>query len=65
MPEKELRPGYRTTEFWLTAIAEIVGLLLAGGILSTEGDGAIARILGTIIVVLAALGYTVTRASLK
>ena len=65
MTEKELRPGYRTTEFWLTAIAEIVGLLLAGGILSTEGDGAIARILGTIIVVLAALGYTVTRASLK
>ena len=62
---EEIKPGYKTTEFWLTAIAEIMGLLLAGGILSAEGDSAVARIVGGIIAVLAALGYAVVRRTLK
>ncbi len=62
-PTEELKPGYKTTEFWLTAIAELVGLLLASGVL--VAGSMIAKIVGGAIAVLAALGYTVARSKLK
>jgi len=60
-----IKPGYKTTEFWLTAIAEIVGLLLASGAVSAVGEGTVPRIIGGVVAVLAALGYTVSRSKAK
>ena len=59
----DVKPGYKTTEFWLSAIATIVGLVLASGLI-VEGSS-VARIVGGVVAVLAALGYTASRAKIK
>lgn len=57
------KPGWRTTEFWLSSAAKLLGILFASGVL---GDGSLGmRIAGLAATVLAALGYTVSRGMVK
>jgi hypothetical protein len=57
------KPGYKTTEFWLTAGAMIMSHLYASGAI---GDGgAIAKVAGIVASILAALGYAVVRGKAK
>lgn len=58
-----VKPGYKTTEFWLSAVATIVGLVLASGIVPSNGPWV--QVTGLITGVLGALGYTVSRGSVK
>lgn len=57
------KPGYKTTEFWLSLLAMIVGLLYTSGVISsgTTAD----KIAGLAVQVLAALGYSVSRGLAK
>ncbi len=58
-----MKPGYQTTEFWLSSAATVLGLLFASGILA---DGSLAmRIAGLAASVLGTLGYTVSRGVVK
>jgi len=57
------RPGYKTTEFWLSLAAVAVGAVQASGIVPNEGIWA--QVLGTVTVALVALGYTGARLSIK
>lgn len=59
----ESKPGYKTTEFWLSTAAMVVGALFASGIFPAESSGE--RILGLAASILASLGYTVSRAMVK
>jgi len=61
-PPKQ-KPGYKTTEFWLTLFAAIVGLLVTAGVLPTEGP--VAQIVGFVGATLASLGYTWARGFVK
>ena len=55
--------GYRSTEFWLTFAAFLVGALIASGLL---GEGSTALKIATFIAgTLATLGYAGFRTSLK
>lgn len=57
------KPGYKTTEFWLSAAASVLGALFASGALS---DGStVAKVAGLAASVLGALGYTVSRGMVK
>jgi len=58
-----LKPGWKTTEFWLSLLAVVLGALLTSGLLA-DGSQAI-RIVGLGATVLGALGYTGARAMLK
>lgn len=58
-----MKPGYKSTEFWLSLGAALVGALLASGVF--ESDGITAKIIGGASAVLAALGYTAGRAFVK
>ena len=58
-----LKPGYQTTEFWLSAAATLVGLAIASGIVPTSGTWP--QIVGLVTGVLGAMGYTVSRTSVK
>ena len=60
-PDK--RPGLRSSEFWLSAIATLAGIVLASGALA-EGSMA-AQIVGGVLAVLAQLGYTASRTQVK
>lgn len=57
------KPGYKTTEFWLSLAAVAVGTVQASGLVPNEG--AWAQILGTVTVALVSLGYTGARLSVK
>lgn len=58
-----MKPGYKTTEFWLTVAAQVVGLLAASGALAPDSPWA--RIVGLAVSALTAMGYTYSRGVAK
>lgn len=60
-------PGYRSTEFWLSTAATIIGIILASGLLSPADptQAKVLQILGLVATTLAALGYTAVRGYTK
>ncbi len=58
-----MKPGYRTTEYWLSVAALVVGALLASGAFSDTP--AALKVLGAASSILAALGYTASRTFAK
>lgn len=59
----DVKRGYQTTEFWLSAAAMIVGVLFAAEVFPTESAGD--KVLGLAATILTALGYTVSRTIAK
>lgn len=62
---KVVKPGYRTTEGWLTAIALAISMLYALDLVAPEGTSSIAKALALIAGVLATMGYSVSRGLAK
>jgi len=64
-PDSHLKkkPGFKTTEFWLSSLAMILGVVLASGAIP-EG-GMAGQIVGGVLSVLASLGYTASRTQVK
>ena len=58
-----MKPGYKTTEFWLTLFAIILGSILAAGLIPTEGPWL--QIAGVAETAFIAMGYTGARLNLK
>ena len=58
-----VKSGYQTTEFWLSAAATLVGLAIASGIVPTTGTWP--QVVGLVTGVLGAMGYTVSRTTVK
>lgn len=58
-----MKPGYRTTEFWLTLLATIVGMLTASGAFADAGP--VGKGLALVASALAAAGYSYSRAQVK
>lgn len=59
----EVKPGWKTSEFWLSIAALLVGALFASGVFPAESGGE--KILGLAATVLTTLGYTVSRSLVK
>ena len=57
------KPGWKTTEFWLSLISVICGALVAGDVGSESST--IGKAVGAVISVLGALGYTASRTAVK
>jgi hypothetical protein len=60
---KEPKPGYKTTEFWMSLAACLVGALVASGVFPDESTGM--KMAGMAMATLAALGYTTSRFMIK
>ena len=58
-----MKPGYRTTEFWLTLAANILGSFLASGVIETDSQAM--RICGVAAMILTSMGYSVSRGMAK
>lgn len=58
-----VKKGYQTSEFYFSAVALLIGVLYASGVISagTTAD----KIAGLACSLLATLGYTVSRSALK
>lgn len=61
--EKKPKPAFKTTEFWLSVTATVLGILWASGVVSEGGTAD--KIIGLAASVLAAFGYTVARTKAK
>jgi len=61
--EPVIKPGYKTSEFWLSAVASIIGLVMASG--AIESGSSYDKAVGLVVTVLAAMGYTASRATVK
>lgn len=59
------RSGIRSTEFWLSSITAVLGILIAGGIVDPEGGTSTSKIVAFACSALAALGYTISRTVVK
>ena len=59
----EKKAGYKSTEFWISLLAVIVGAIASTGII--EDNEFAAKIVGLITATLVALGYTGSRLTLK
>lgn len=59
----DVKPGWKTSEFWLTSAATVVGALLASGAIPDESG--FGKALGAAAMVLGALGYSVVRSLVK
>ena len=62
----DTKPGYKTTEFWLSLLATLLGFLLASGVMDVvPAESWIAKLVGGAVAVLATLGYSASRAKVK
>ena len=59
----EPKPGFKTTEFWMSAAAVVMGAIMASGAFDLGGTSA--QIVGLVEAALVALGYTGARLTLK
>jgi hypothetical protein len=64
-----VKPGYKTTEFWVTIIIQILGILMVTGTITPEqsdvlGQSAV-QLGGIIAAVAAAFGYSLSRGRVK
>lgn len=59
------KPGYKTTEFWLSSIAVLIGLAFGSGLISETGTSGIEKSVAFVASALAALGYSASRGSVK
>ena len=58
-----VKPGWKTSEFWLSTAAMVLGALYSSGVVGTSGT--VATIAGAAVTVLGLLGYTVSRSGVK
>ena len=61
----EVKPGWKTTEFWLTVVVALGSLLWGADVLNPEAAGTANKVFGLIVSGLAAVGYTVSRGLAK
>ena len=57
------KPGYKSTEFYMSMAAVVIGAVASSGVL--EDDSALTKVVGLVMAALVALGYTGSRLTLK
>ena len=60
-----MKPGIKTTEFWLTSIVALASILWGADVLDPEGVGTANKVFGFVVAALGAVGYTVSRGLAK
>jgi hypothetical protein len=60
---KPSKPGYKTSEFWLSSAAVVMSQLYASGVIGDSS--AVGKVAALVVSILGALGYTVMRAKAK
>lgn len=61
--KKPTKPGWKSTEFWLSLVAVICGAIVAGDVVSETST--VGKAIGAVVSVLGALGYTASRTAVK
>jgi hypothetical protein len=59
----DIKPGFQTTEFWLTLLATVISAVMATNVI--PDSSVVGRVLVIVAAILATLGYTVSRSIVK
>ena len=62
---KEVKPGWKSTEFWVTVCVTLASLAWGAGIVDPDGGSNADKVFGFICSAAAALGYTISRGLAK
>ena len=62
-PVSQKKPGYKSTEFYMSMAAVVIGAVASSGML--EEGSALTKVVGLVMAALVALGYTGSRLTLK
>ena len=65
MANGDVKPGYKTTEFWITVTTSIIGLLKSSGIITAGGDGLLVLISAQIMATIPLIFYILGRNKVK
>jgi len=64
-----MRPGWKTSEFWVTVFIQIIGILATTGVLTSDQASALSKVIielgGLIAMVASAFGYSIARGIAK
>lgn len=60
-----IKPGYLTTEFWMSIGVAVVGLLIGYGVLTSEEADLWLALIAAIIPAIVTVGYSISRAIVK
>lgn len=64
-----MKPGYRTTEFWLALGTQVLALLVVLGVITPEQQDALGtswqQIVGAVVMAVNAVGYAISRGLAK
>jgi hypothetical protein len=61
-----MKPSYKTGEFWISVAASGLGIVMSSGVLDSLGPNHwIVQVVGMLVALLGALGFTVPRMALK
>ena len=61
----EVKPGWKTTECWVTVTVTVCSLAWGAGVVDPEGASNADKIFGFVCSAAAALGYTISRGLAK
>ena len=61
--EEQPKPGIHSSEFYISLAVTILGALMSTGVIIP--DSTVGKIIGAVLMVAAALGYTASRTLLK
>ena len=61
----EIKPGWKTTEWWLTVVVTVASLLWGADVLDPDGLGTANKVFGFVVAALTGIGYTVSRGLAK
>ena len=59
----DMKPGFLTTEFWLSAVTTVIGLVMASGLVHTGSTWE--KVFGLAAAALASMGYSASRGQVK
>ena len=59
------KPGYKSTEFWITSVVAILSILWGAGVVDPEGASSADKVFGFICSAADAMGYTISRGMAK
>jgi len=65
MADNNVKPGWKTTEFWISVIVAVCSLAWGAGVVDPEGVGNADKVFGFVCSAMAALGYSVSRGLAK
>lgn len=69
LQKNDPKPGYKTTEFWVTAVAQVIGILALFGVIEPAKanilSDALVQVVGGLMAALSALGYSISRGQAK